>query len=85
MNVLLYNISIIMLGIGIIMLTIYITKASNNNYIKEKQYGLRTKQSNQELNNIYDEKASETFKKMFLNSSIIQDYQSFDDKEINKK
>ena len=62
------------------MITIYITKANNNGYTKIKQNGLRIKNNNE--NDIYDEKSSEIFKKMFTESSIIQDYQTFN---INDK
>jgi hypothetical protein len=74
MNSILYNLSILILGTGIIMLTIYITKVNNNGYISPIQNGLRIKNNE---NDIYDDKPSDVFKSMFLESSIIQDYQTF--------
>jgi hypothetical protein len=79
MNSILYNISILMLGVGIIMITIYITKVNNNGYTMYKQNGLRIKNNE---NDIYNEKSSDVFKKMFSESSILQDYQTFN---INDK
>jgi len=80
MNSILYNISILLLSTGIIMITIYITKVNNNGYVKYKQNGLRIK--NNDENDIYNEKSSDVFKKMFAESSILQDYQTFN---INDK
>ena len=62
------------------MITIYITKVNNNGYVKYKQNGLRIK--NNDENDIYNEKSSDVFKKMFAESSILQDYQTFN---INDK
>ena len=62
------------------MITIYITKVNNNGYTMYKQNGLRIK--NNDENDIYNEKSSDVFKKMFAESSILQDYQTFN---INDK
>jgi translation initiation factor 2 beta subunit (eIF-2beta)/eIF-5 len=67
---------------GIILLTIYITKASNNNFNKHCQSGLRRKIKN---NDIYDEKVNDVFKKMFTESSILKDYQKYDETNKNIK
>lgn len=79
MNSILYNLSILILGTGIIMITIYITKVNNNGYIYPAQNGLRIKNNE---NDIYNDKPSDVFKSMFSQSSIIQDYQEFN---INDK
>ena len=81
MNSILYNLAILILGTGIIMITIYITKVNNNGYTMYKQNGLRVK-NNENENDIYNEKSSDIFKKMFSESSILQDYQTFN---INDK
>ena len=80
MNSILYNLSILILGTGIIMITIYITKVNNNSYILPAQDGLRIKNENE--NDIYNDKPSNVFKTMFLESSIVQDYQTFN---VNNK
>ena len=81
MNSILYNLSILILGTGIIMITIYITKVNNNGYILPVQDGLRIKNEN----DIYNDKPSNVFKTMFLESSIIQDYQTFNANDKTEK
>ena len=84
MNSILHNISILILGTGIIMIVIYITKVNNNSYVLPKQNGLIIKNSseNENVNDIYNEKTSDIFKSMFSQSSLIQDYQTLN---INDK
>jgi hypothetical protein len=82
MNALLHTISILILLTGIILLTIYITKAYNNGFHKVQQLGLRTKPIN---NDIYNEKVNDIFKTMFTESSILKDYQSFNENDKNIK
>lgn len=90
MNHILYNISLIILFLGIILLTIYITKASSNNYLTlEKQ--LLIKENNIRRNNsiknvnIYDYRPSDSFKKMFAQPSVWMSYQDFDPKDETEK
>jgi hypothetical protein len=84
MNHILYNISLVILVIGIILMTVYITKASNNSYltydkqILNKQAGLKKTRSD---NSIYDYKVNKEYQKMFSQPSIWMGYQDFDPKE----
>ena len=70
----LYNISLIILFAGIIMMTIYITKAYGFNYMTNKQ-NLRRKEP---VQNIYDYRVSKAYEKMFSQPSIWLGYQDFD-------
>jgi hypothetical protein len=86
MNHILYNISLLILVVGIILMTVYITKASNNgfqtsdklnlnkNYLIEKPY-----------KTIYDYKVNKEYEKMFSQPSIWMGYQDFDPKEQSQK
>jgi hypothetical protein len=86
-----YNISLIILLIGIILLTIYITKITMLNSSEKEIY----KESNKEyvkglrrkINapDIYDLRPNETFRKMFNEPAIIQKYQDFDVNEESNK
>ena len=82
MNHLLYNISIVMLLIGILMLTYYLTKAYNN------QANINTTNINDDteitpsLDDIYNMRPSKTFKVMFNEPSIWQGYETTDNKNI---
>ena len=80
MNHLLYNISIVMLLIGILMLTYYLTKAYNlpqpnncniNNYDKDIS-----------LDEVYSQKPSDIYKVMFNEPSIWQGYQQINSKQL---
>lgn len=80
MNHILYNISLIILVTGIIMLTVYITKASSFNYfrndeIKLMRQNLRRKEPVKE---IYDYRVSKEYERMFSQPSIWLGYQDFD-------
>jgi hypothetical protein len=80
MNHILYNISLIILFAGIIMMTIYITKASGINYMTNEQkllmkQNLRRKEP---VQNIYDYRVSKAYEKMFSQPSIWLEYQDFD-------
>ena len=92
MNHILYNISLIILVCGIILITIYITKASTNNFkttnqvLLENQEYLKNKQNS--ANNgetIYDLKPSNIYSKMFSNPSIWFGYNEFNEKDITDK
>lgn len=62
-----------MLFTGIIMMTVYITKASGINYMTNNQLSLMKHKEN-----IYDYRVSEVYKKMFSQPSIWLGYQDFD-------
>jgi len=73
MNHLLYNISVLMLFSGLIMLTYYLSKAYNQPTNCPKQ--IKQVEQEQSLDEIYNMKPTEIFKTMFINPSIIQSYQ----------
>ncbi len=80
MNHILHNISLIILFAGIIMMTVYITKASGLNYMTNEQK-LLMKQNlnkNEQVKNIYDYRVSKDYEKMFSQPSIWLGYQDFD-------
>lgn len=71
------NITIIILILGIILLTIYITKATTNYYNKSYNYGLNQYYL---YDDIYSYKISDVLKTMFTEPEIIQDYKTIDTK-----
>jgi hypothetical protein len=82
------NISIILLFSGIIFLSIYLTKATSNNYQTTNEILLQQQNRyNKPINNdtIYDIKPSKVYKKMFLNPSIGFGYNEFDEKDVTDK
>lgn len=87
MNHILHNISLIILAGGIIMLTVYITKASSFNFMTNEQVllmrqNLRRKEPVQE---IYDYRVSKAYEKMFSQPSIWLGYQDFDPEDKTEK
>ncbi len=78
MNYLLYNIALIMLLVGILMLTYYLTKAYNvnNNTVINNSYN-----SEPVLDDIYDIRPSKTFSVMFNEPSIWQGYETINSKK----
>ena len=71
MNIILYNISVIFLIIGVILMIIYLSKINCDcNYVKPPS------------EDIYDEKVSNTYKKMFKEPSVWTGYNNMD---INEK
>ena len=77
MNPLLYNIALIMLLVGILMLTYYLTKAYNiNNSIISTDDRI----PETTLDDLYDERPSKKFKVMFNEPSIWQGYETIDNK-----
>jgi hypothetical protein len=87
MNHILHNISLIILGFGLILLVVYITKASSNGFqttdvINMQNNNLRQRPSG---DTIYDYKVSKEYKKMFVEPSIWQGYQTFDPNNIPQK
>ena len=79
MNHIIHNISIILIFFGIILLTINLTKSYNKCpiIINEKQ------QINQ--NNIYQNRPSKMYDKMFSQPELWMGYADFDIKNFNKK
>jgi hypothetical protein len=80
MNHILHNISLIILFVGIIMMTIYITKATSYNYMtfERKQQMTEQLRRKQPVREIYDYKISKEYEKMFSQPSIWFGYQDFD-------
>ena len=81
MDHILYNIAILILIGGIIMLTVYITKASNNNFLtyqKQKMLENSFQRRVYPTQNIYNYKISNEYKKMFSEQSTWLGYQYFD-------
>lgn len=91
MNHILYNFALIMLFGGIILLTIYITKASANGYktsdiiLMEQQKIENQRRGMYSDKTIYDSRPSKIFDKMFLQPSVWVGYDDFDENEIKNK
>jgi hypothetical protein len=87
MNHILYNISLVILVIGIILMTVYITKATNNGYLTYHKQILnkRAKIIGKPHQSIYDYKVNKEYQKMFSQPSIWMGYQDFDAKEKSQK
>lgn len=88
MNHILHNISLVILALGIILITIYITKASTNGYISYDKYLLNKQSGLRKIHpeeNIYDYKVSKAYKKMFSQPSVWMGYQDFDPEEKTDK
>ncbi len=91
MNHILYNISLITLGLGIILITVYITKATSNGFkttdvilmeqqeLEARRRGLNTTES------VYDSRPSRVYKKMFSDPSVWFGYSDFDENEVREK
>lgn len=81
MNNILYNISLIIFFIGIILMVVYITKASNNGYLTYQERQMIKDSYLKRLNykqNIYNYRISDDYKKMFTDQSAWFGYQTFD-------
>ena len=87
MNHILYNISLIILSSGIIMMTIYITRAMSSNFLTYDKM-LLSKQNlrrKEPVREIYDYKISKEYEKMFLQPSIWSNYQDFNPDDLIDK
>jgi hypothetical protein len=84
MNHILHNISLVILFFGIILITVYITKAYNTNKCRAEPTDI---DSDNNDTDIYDERPNQIFKKMFQNTSVwANTYQLLDgDKDDKKK
>lgn len=80
MNHILYNISIIMLLLGIILLTYYLTKANTPICSKDEN---STSTNTSQVDNAYKMKPSEIFYVMFNNPSLWQGYETVEVKHNN--
>jgi len=74
MTDLIFNISLIILSLGFILMIIYITMIVTNKKCKPC-----TNNINNSLNQIYDDRPSITYKKMFQNPEVGFGYQDFDE------
>jgi hypothetical protein len=83
MNHILYNISLVILVVGIILMTVYITKASNNSYLTSNKQEILNQVK--PYDTIYDYKVKKEYQKMFSQPSIWMGYQDFDPKEKSDK
>jgi hypothetical protein len=88
MNHILHNISLVILATGIILITIYITKASSNGYVSYDKHLLNKKAGLRRIKpeeTIYDYKVSKAYKKMFSQPSVWMGYQDYDPEEQTDK
>jgi len=91
MNHILHNISLLMLGLGIILLTVYITKATSNGFkttdiiLMEQQELERRRRGIKSDESIYDTRPSKVYKKMFSDPSNWFGYADFDENDIKEK
>ena len=76
MNHIIHNISVIILTIGIIMMVVYVTKASNNNFLTSEQELMRRRamKPTESDGTVYDYKVSKAYKKMFSERKTITKY-----------
>ncbi len=79
MNNILYNISLIILCLGIILITVYVTKATSTNQ-ECKPY----KPYNPYLN-VYNDRPTKTYKNMFLQSEPWLGYETYDPNQPSSK
>jgi hypothetical protein len=87
MNHILHNISLIILFTGIIMITVYITKATGFNYTttEQKLLLMHNLKKDTSVKNIYDYRVSKAYEKMFSQPSIWLGYQDFNPELETKK
>jgi len=88
MNNILNNLAIILLLIGIIFITIYITKASFNGFKTFNETLLFNNYNKLQRRNplsIYDYRVSKEYKKMFSQPSIWFGYEDFDENDSLQK
>jgi hypothetical protein len=91
MNHILHNISIIILSLGIILITVYITKASSNGFkttdiiLMDHHEKERMRRRNIPNESIYDYRPSKVYNKMFTDHSVWHGYSDFDENEVKKK
>jgi hypothetical protein len=87
MNHIIHNISVIILTIGIIMMVVYVTKATNNNFLTSEQMLMRRNamKPTESDGTVYDYKVSKAYKKMFSEPSVLLGYQTLDPENMPQK
>ncbi len=91
MNHVLHNIALIILGLGIILITVYITKATSNGFkttdvILMEQHELEARRRGlKPTESVYDFRPSRVYKKMFSDPSVWLGYGDFDENEVKEK
>jgi uncharacterized protein YxeA len=87
MNHIIHNISVIILTIGIIMMVVYVTKATNNNFLTSEQMLMRRNamKPTESDGTVYDYKVSKAYKKMFSEPSVLFGYQTLDPDNMPQK
>ena len=91
MNHILHNISLIILGLGIILLTVYVTKATSNGFkttdviLMEQQELEKRRRGFKPDESIYNNRPSKVYKKMFSDPSNWFGYADFDENDIKEK
>jgi hypothetical protein len=82
MNHILHNISLIILSLGIIMMIVYVTRATSDGFQTFEQKILRVEDGIRRRKpteiDLYDYKVSKDYKNMFSQPSIWLGYQDFD-------
>ena len=80
MNHILHNISLIILCLGILLMTIYVTKSYNNqNYTKQDIVQQNNPREEPITDDVYTQRPATIYKDMFLqNSSWLNKYQNID-------
>ena len=85
MNHLIYNISVIIIIIGTILVTVYVTRATSNSYINQpKRLGMENEGLRHKYD-IYENKINTTYKKLFNDPEIWSSYKSFDTSDQTDK
>jgi hypothetical protein len=90
MNNILYNISLIILSLGIILITVYVTKATSTNYLTYYNQ-LLANQENKSYKpynpylNVYNDRPTQTYKNMFLQSEPWLGYETYDPNQSSTK
>ena len=87
MDNIIHNVSLIILIFGIIMVTIYITRATKSPYMTRDEMMIKQLKNKYYSKNtsIYDARPNKIFRRMFTQPSIWQGYQKFDPKESMTK
>jgi hypothetical protein len=79
MNHIIYNFALIILFVGIVLMTIYITRATMTKFMPKEQQLLELQQvrRREPTQNIFDYRISKTYRDMFYQPSIWLGYQDF--------
>lgn len=89
MNHILYNLSLLILMVGIILLTVYVTKASGNGFKTTQEILLSNENApNKNLtqsDSVYDFRPSKLYNGMFSQPSVWFGYSDFDESNLMDK